>query len=474
MADNKSSHQLDGKEQPPKTPLRFHGGVLGALAPFFLFVAGVIALALSGAPDEKGFWPILVAALTLGLLLARDRKAFCEATVQGMAQPLLAIMILAWTLASCIGILMSDTGFIEALIWCAAQMQLGGIAFVAASFSICCLVSASIGTSFGTLLICGPILYPAGALLGADLPLLAGAVLAGATFGDSISPISDTTIASALSQKADIGGTVRSRLKYVLPAAAITLAAFVIAAALAAPGIPSDSPALSGDPRGLPMILVPALVLLLLLRGRPLLHGLLFGLLAGTLLGLALGLMPVERLMSLDPENFTARSFIIDGLNRAVGISLFTFFLLGLVGVLEASGILESFVERAGRFSRNARSAEIQIAAAAGAAVLLTTHSIVAILTVGEFARRSGERFGLHRYRRANLLDLTVVTFPFLLPYCIPVILAGSITSTGADHGIPPVSPLSVGLHNFYSWAILAVLIFSLASGFGRGDRGPD
>ncbi|MEE8586327.1 MAG: Na+/H+ antiporter NhaC family protein, partial [Acidobacteriota bacterium] len=201
------------------------------------------------------------------------------------------------------------------------------------------------------------------------------------------------------------------------------------------------------------------------------------GLLAGTLLGLVAGLLPVERLLSLDPENFTARSFIIEGIDRALGISIFTFFLLGLVATLEASGILEKLVERARRFSRSPRSAEVQIVAAAGVAVLLTTHSIVAILTVGEFARRTGERFGLHRYRRANLLDLTVVTFPFLLPYCIPVILAGSITASGAAHGIPPVSPLSVGLHNFYSWAILAVLIFSLVTGFGRRffrDQKPD
>ncbi|MEN9819084.1 MAG: hypothetical protein RLZ32_2964, partial [Gemmatimonadota bacterium] len=44
---------------PP--PLAFYGGTVGALAPFGLFLAGVAALALAGAPDEKGFWPVLLA-----------------------------------------------------------------------------------------------------------------------------------------------------------------------------------------------------------------------------------------------------------------------------------------------------------------------------------------------------------------------------------------------------------------------------
>ena len=36
--------------------------------------------------------------------------------------------------------------------------------------------------------------------------------------------------------------------------------------------------------------------------------------------------LPMDQLFSLDLENFTAKSFIIDGINRAVGISFFTIF----------------------------------------------------------------------------------------------------------------------------------------------------
>ena len=35
--------------------LAFYGGPFVALIPFLVFVSGVIGIALSGAPDEKGF-----------------------------------------------------------------------------------------------------------------------------------------------------------------------------------------------------------------------------------------------------------------------------------------------------------------------------------------------------------------------------------------------------------------------------------
>lgn len=92
----------------------------------------------------------------------------------------------------------------------------------------------------------------------------------------------------------------------------------------------------------------------------------------------------------------------------------------------------------------------------------------MAILTVSEFTRETGERFGIHRYRRANLLDVTVSSFPFTLPYFLPVILAANTTASGAPHGVPKVDPLRVGLHNFFSWALLLVLIFAIVTGYGR------
>ncbi len=90
-------------------------------------------------------------------------------------------------LAGVLSTFLGASGFVEALIWIARQGGVSGGAYVAAAFVVCCLVATSTGTSFGTIIIGGPLLDPAGAATGADPAMPIGAILGGATFGDSIS-----------------------------------------------------------------------------------------------------------------------------------------------------------------------------------------------------------------------------------------------------------------------------------------------
>jgi Na+/H+ antiporter NhaC len=448
------------------------GGLAGALAPFAVFLAGVAWLGLQGAPDERGFWPMLLAALALGLALSRDRAAYSEAVLAGMSQPIVALMILAWLLAGALSTVLGASGLVEGLVYLSRAGGLDGGAYVAAACCACGVVAMATGTSFGTILVCGPLLYPAGGPVGADPTWLMGAILAGATFGDSLSPISDTTIASAATQGADIGGVVRARLKYALPAAIFAVVAYAALGGGAAGAAGASAP--PAGPRGLPMLAVPALVIILLLRGRHLFEGLMAGLAGALALSLALGLLTPSQILHVDAERFGARGLIVEGLERGVGVSVFTLLLVGLVETLQRSGALGLLVEKARASARTARGAEVWIFATVSGAVLLTTHSVVAILAVGEFARETGERFGLSSYRRANLLDLSVCTYPFLLPYFLPTILASSASAAGIAFGLPRVSPLAIGLHNVYSWAVLAVVLAAIVTGYGRNETAAD
>jgi len=158
-------------------------------------------------------------------------------------------------------------------------------------------------------------------------------------------------------------------------------------------------------------------------------------------------------------------------MERGIGASIFTLLLMGLVGPLEASGILDRMVEAASSRIHTARGAEVGIVAVTTAAVLVTTHSVVALLTVGSFARRAGERFGVSRYRRANLMDITVCVFPFILPYMIPTILAATTSASGEEFGMPRLGPFAVGISNFHSFGLLAVLLVAIATGWGTDKR---
>jgi Na+/H+ antiporter NhaC len=296
-----------------------------------------------------------------------------------------------------------------------------------------------------------------------------GAILGGATFGDNISPISDTTIASALTQEADMGGVVRSRLKYALPAAAVALVLFAALGGVDRPPVLSEHLA-EGSPRGLPSLVAPILVISLLLAGHHLLECLLFGILACSFIGLVFGLVRPEQLLYIEPASFQAKGVFLEGFERGIGVSIFTLLLMGLVSALRGSGILEVFVASARKKIASSRTAEMWIFGTISAAVTLTTHSVVAILAVGDFARETGEQFGINAYRRANILDITVCTYPFLFPYFIPVILAASASATGPDVGMPRLSPFVTGLYNFHSWLLLLVVVLAIVTGYGRSE----
>ena len=306
-----------------------------------------------------------------------------------MASPIVMLMILAWLLSGALSSLLAATGFVDALVWSARALDLRGGLYAGAAFLVCALVSTSTGTSFGTLLVCGPLLYPAGAGAGAHPAVLLGAILGGATFGDSISPVSDTTIASAGTQRADIGGTVRARLKYVLPAGVVAVLAAVLFGGVAQTPGASVAAVATGSARGLPMLLVPALVVALLLARRHLVEALLLGLLAALVLALPLGLLRPEQLLVVEPGSFAAKSVLIDGLERGVGVSVFTLLLVGLVAALDASGAVARATALAGTGGSLA-GAEARIVAMLTVAVVLTTHSVVAILAVGPYVSAMG------------------------------------------------------------------------------------
>ena len=328
-------------------------------------------------------------------------------------------------------------------------------------------VSTGTGTSLGTILVCGPLLYPAGAALGASPAMLIGAILGGATFGDNISPVSDTTIASATSQGAAMGEVVRSRLAYALPAALIAVVGYAVFGG-AAVGAGAGVLPQGTSPRALLMLLAPAVSIGLLLRGRHLLEGLLAGCVCALVVGLAAGRFEPSALMFIDPESHLARGLILTGMERAVGVSIFTLLLMGLVAPIQATGLLDRWLASSRGAERTRRGAELTIFGAVSAACILTTHSVVAILATGQVARELGEAHGIAKTRRANLLDVTVCTYPFLLPFFIPTILASTTTLSGEEAGMPHVSAWIAGLHNLHSWGLLAVLGVSIVVGKRR------
>ena len=396
-----------------------------------------------------------------------------------MSRPIVMLMVMAWLLAGVFSVLLRESGLVHALVWAGGELGVRGGGFVLLAFLIAVLFSTATGTSLGTILICAPLLYPAAGVLDAHPTLLIGAILAGATFGDNVSPVSDTTIASASSQRAPMGGVVRSRLRYALPAAAATaVVLFALggadaspgAAAATAPAGPGQPGTLTGSPAALPMLLAPLATFLMLWRGRGLVESLFAGVAAAVFVALLSDLVAFSDLIHVDTDAFRAQGLILDGMESAVGIVVFTILLMGIVGAVQEAGVLDRLVRDEGAAPESPRRSELRIFGVTSVAVIVTTHSVMAILAVGDLVRKSGTRAGIGRFRRANLLDMTVCTYPFLFPFFIPTLLASSATGSGAAFGVPRVTALDAGLANPYSWALLAVIVVAILTGWGRTE----
>ena len=96
-------------------------------------------------------------------------------------------------------------------------------------FIVSAFIAFSVGSSWGTFAIMIPIAVPVALALGLPVPLLLGAAISGAIFGDHASPISDTTVVASMASATDHIDHVRTQLPYALLAAAVAALAFLLA-----------------------------------------------------------------------------------------------------------------------------------------------------------------------------------------------------------------------------------------------------
>lgn len=100
--------------------------------------------------------------------------------------------------------------------------------FLAAGLILCSFMSVATGTSWGTAGTVGIVLIGIGDAIGIPLPLVVGMIVSGATFGDKLSPISDTTNLAAMSAGTNLYRHIGSMLYTTVPTFIIVLGIFIV------------------------------------------------------------------------------------------------------------------------------------------------------------------------------------------------------------------------------------------------------
>lgn len=98
--------------------------------------------------------------------------------------------------------------------------------FLPVGFVLCALMSLLTGTSWGTVGTLGVVFMGMADALGIPLYWVAGMVVSGATFGDKMSPISDTTNLAAMSSDTDLYAHIRSMMMTTVPTFALVTIIF--------------------------------------------------------------------------------------------------------------------------------------------------------------------------------------------------------------------------------------------------------
>lgn len=455
-------------EEMKKEKLSMYGGIWGGMVPLLILVVGLVWLSVAERGGTKPFWACGWLALAGGLFFAKNKTEYCKAAMRGIGNETGIVIVTAWLFAGVFGKIMAAGGLVNGLLWIGMSTGAQEGIFTMLVFVIAMLFSLGTGTSTGTCLSLTPVLYPAGVYLGCDPVFLGTAILSGAAFGDNLAPISDTTIVSAYTQGAEMRDVVRSRFPLAISAAAIAAVVFLVFGGGGEVNILPDLKA-QLNPSGALLLLAMLVVVVSALLGRHIIESLIYGNIAAMLISVAIGTLHFTDFFGI-PEAGKSTGLIQNGIDGVVGAIIFAILILAVTQILVECGILEKILEFANRsIVATVSQAELFIIGITVFASIPISANAPALLLVGpSLVRPMGEKFNLAAARRANLMDCAVCTIFFMLPWHIAVAAwYGALVSAAETWGFEAPA-ISSALLNPYSWALLAVILFSAVTGWNR------
>jgi len=184
---------------------------------------------LKGSGSSSIFYTLIVTLLMMygyyRLKNAMNTTDFIVSALQGAKSmaPIASILLLAFA----IGGVSSDMKVGQYLASFIGD-YLPSAYLPAAIFILSAIIAFATGTSWGTFSIMLPIAVPLAVGLDAPVALAMGAVISGGVFGDHCSPISDTTIISAMASGCSVQEHTKTQLPYALISAGIAFLLFIV------------------------------------------------------------------------------------------------------------------------------------------------------------------------------------------------------------------------------------------------------
>ncbi|MBQ5664314.1 MAG: Na+/H+ antiporter NhaC family protein [Akkermansia sp.] len=424
-------------------PYVSHTRGLWILSPLLVFF--LLYVTTSVAVGDFYKMPVTVAfmaACTWAFIVCRPRRFSerIERFSRGAAHSNIMMMVWIFVLAGAFAQSAKYIGSVDATVnltlsLLPANMVLAGV-FLAA-----CIISLSIGTSVGTIVALMPVAVGLADKAGAPLALMAGGVIGGAFFGDNLSFISDTTIASTRTQGCAMQDKFKANFAIVFPAALLVLALYVyLGWDLAPVTITQETEWLK--------VLPYLLVLGTALCGMNVMKVLILGIISTGIVA-SIG------------EKFTLMDWVSSMGNGMTGMGeliIVTLMAAGMLELIRYNGGLTYIVKHLTACIRGKRGAECSIALMAALANFCTANNTVAIVAVGNIARSVAQKYGISAPRSASLLDTASCVIQGILPYGAQLLMGSALAGLTAFAIIPYLFyPFVMGI------SALIFIIFGLA-----------
>ncbi len=409
-------------------------------SPIFLFLGLFVGsgLLFTWQGIDHAFYQIaptvaIIPAIMLAFLLLKGpTQERLNSFLDGLRHRDIVTMCLIFLLAGAFNVVTKSIGCVDATVnlvlsLIPSHFVLIGI-FLTAAF-----ISTAIGTSMGTIATMGPIAVGIAGHGVLPLDLAIATVIGGSMFGDSLSPVGDTTIAAVLSQGADF------RKKLVLNAIVACIAATIMLIILWFIHTPTTASAVKDYDL---ILIIPYVVLVsLAFAGLNVFQVLITGLITAWTIGFA-------------HSDYSIVSFAKDickGFESMHEIFLLSLFVGGLAGMLKDMGTMRyvaDFIGKAHHLTR--RSAQLVIGAIVSVFDVLIANNCVAIIFSGEIAKTIAHRYKIPNHYTAAWLDIFSCVFQGIIPYGAQILLASTLSG---------VSPLVIAGQVYYCYILAAVVI---------------
>ena len=288
-------------------------------------------------------------------------------------------------------------------------------------FIVSCFVSTAMGTSCGTITVIAPIALRIANTTGAFLPVMVGAVIGGAMFGDNLSFISDTTIAATSTQGCKMKDKFKENFFIALPAALLTIVILVVFAITS-----KDSSGYVPQPINLWLLIPYVLVLIGGIVGINVFVVLITGILTAIIIKLALG-----------SSILTIVSAMGAGASGMFEVTMVTILVTMLSSLMKEYGGFDAILSGIKRVFKGNVGGQLGISLLVSAMNVATANNTVAIVMAAPIAKTISEDYNITNTKTASLLDIFGSVVQGIIPYGAQMIMAVSATAISALEIIP-------------------------------------